>query len=77
LKITIHHPIATVEWDSSLNDDRIELNQIARDIASGLDAGTILANYCERHKAMMEYDPPAPKAPRKPRKKRTKKDGKD
>jgi hypothetical protein len=61
MKITIQLPVepnqggVEIEWDSSMCDDRVEVNQIARDISKGKTPMDVLDGYVRRHAALMAY----------------------
>ncbi len=55
MKIVLTLENATVEWDRSLCDDEVELNQIALDIQNGKSHKEILAAYLRRRKDMLDY----------------------
>jgi len=56
VKITLSYQGASVEWDSSMLDDRIELNQIARDISEDMDAAKIIRRHVDRNQHMMDFE---------------------
>jgi hypothetical protein len=56
MKITLQVNDATIEWDSSMCDDRIEVNQIARDVAGGkFKPSEILERYVKRNAQLMSF----------------------